>query len=130
MRPVQQLVHTRTRIGQRFALFPLDGYPASRLPNWPAATVRVLASPAMGAGFVQYLIEMPANTSGSFPHHPELETFYYVLSGRGDFINGFGIERGLAAGSFGLTPPGRSTHITASDPMRLLILRKKFETAP
>jgi glyoxylate utilization-related uncharacterized protein len=44
----------------RSALLPLEGFPASRLPTWPDAVVKVLAAPALGAQFAQYLIELPA----------------------------------------------------------------------
>ena len=49
MRPIHQLVHARTRIEARFALMPLEGFPVSRLPSWPNAAVKVLASPRIGA---------------------------------------------------------------------------------
>jgi glyoxylate utilization-related uncharacterized protein len=66
-------------------MFPLEGYPTSRLPNWPDAEVRVLAAPALGARFVQYLIDLPAGKSGRFDADDRLETFYFVLSGSGEY---------------------------------------------
>ncbi len=129
MRPIPSLVHSRTRLGRRYALFPLEGYPPSRLPSWPDAAVTVLASPAIGAGFVQYLIDLPAGKRGDFVPDAGIETFHYVLSGTGRFLNGFGIERGLRPGAFGLTPPGRGVSVTADEPLRLLVLRKRYEPA-
>jgi|SRR5687768_2567725 len=129
MRVPHQLVHSRARVRQRYALFPLDGFPPSRLPSWPDAEVRVLAAPALGARFVQYLIDLPAGKRGEFPPDQRLETFYYVLSGSGGFINGTGIERELRAGSFGLTPPDRGVYITANEPLKVLLLQKAFEPA-
>src|SRR3954468_13341503 len=107
MRSPNQLVHSRARVRQRYALFPLEGYPVSRLPTWPDAEVRVLASPALGAEFVQYLIDIPAGKTGNFPASPVIETFHYILSGSGSFRGGTGVERELTPGSFGLTPPER-----------------------
>jgi (S)-ureidoglycine aminohydrolase len=130
MRPPQQLVHSRARVRQRYALFPLEGYPASRLPTWPDAQVHVLAAPALGAHFVQYLIDLPAAKRGEFPHDPHVETFHYVLSGTGEFRNGQGIEQALSPGNFGLTPPQRSVSITAKSALRLLVLRKTYEPKP
>jgi (S)-ureidoglycine aminohydrolase len=92
--------------------------------------VTVLAAPAMGARFVQYLIDLPAGKRGDFAPDDDIETFYYVLAGTGQFLNGHGIERPLAPGSFGLTPPTRGTSITATEPVRLLVLRKRYEPAP
>jgi (S)-ureidoglycine aminohydrolase len=128
MRPVHQLVHSRTRVRPRYALMPLEGFPASRLPTWPEAEVKVLASPRLGAEFVQYLVDLPAGKRGDFVPDDRVQTFYYVLSGSGGYTNGRGIERGVRPGSFGLTPAGGGgTSFDAREPMRLLVLRKAFE---
>jgi (S)-ureidoglycine aminohydrolase len=125
MRPVTSLVHARTRVRDRWALMPLEGYPFSRLPTWPDAQVRVLASPALGAGFVQMLIDLPAGKGGKFVADETTETFYFVMSGTG--VAG---KQPLAAGSFGLVPPGRSFATTAETSLQLLVLRKTYEPAP
>lgn len=127
MRPIHQLVHSRTRVTSRYALLPLEGFPASRLPSWPTAVVKVLASPRIGAEFVQYLIELPAGERGEFAADPHIETFHYVLDGTGRFDDGEGHD--LRPGSFGLVPPERATRIVATTPIRLLVLRKKYEVA-
>jgi (S)-ureidoglycine aminohydrolase len=53
MRSQSQLLHSRTRVKPRYALLPLEGIPYSRLPEWPQAQIRVLAGPALGAGFAE-----------------------------------------------------------------------------
>jgi (S)-ureidoglycine aminohydrolase len=130
MRSVNQLVQSRTRVGDRYALMPLEGYPASRLPTWPDAEVKVLASPALGAQFVQYLIDLPAGKRGSFAAEAGLETFFHVLSGSGQFQDGAGKKMAIAPGHFGLTPPDTSTTFIAEGALRLLVLRKRYESAP
>jgi (S)-ureidoglycine aminohydrolase len=129
MRAVHQLVHARTRVRPRYALMPLEGFPASRLPTWPDAEVRVLASPALGAGFVQYLIDLPAGKRGEFAADPAIETFFYILSGQGTFTDGARETTQLAAGSYGLTPPGMPMQIAADEAMKVLVLRKRYEPA-
>src|SRR4051812_4878757 len=124
MRAPHQLVHSRTRVRERYALMPLEGFPVSRLPSWPDAEVRVLASPALGASFVQSLIDLPAGKAGSVVADAGVETFYYVLSGAGEAA-----EQGVRAGSFGLLPPGRGVTVRARDAMRLIVLRKRYEAA-
>jgi (S)-ureidoglycine aminohydrolase len=131
MRSVQSLVHARTRVEQRYALMPLEGFPFSRLPSFPDAQVRVLASPALGAQFVQYLIDLPAKKRGNFAAEDGVETFFYVLAGDGSFSDGGQTKMSIKAGHFGLTPPGHSTHLIAGDgPLSVLILRKCYEAAP
>ncbi len=126
MRSVQQLVHSRTRVCPNYALMPLEGFPPSRLPSWPDAEVRVLASPALGAQFVQYLIDLPKGKSGKFAADSRLETFYFVVSGSGQTAK----DSTVSPGSFGLIPPGKSIEFLSADPLRLIVLRKRFEPAP
>ena len=125
MRSMQQLVHTRTRVCSNYALMPLEGFPVSRLPGWPDAQVKVLASPALGAEFVEYLIDLPARKSGSFAADPHIETFFFVFNGTGRAL-----DRNLVPGGFGLIPPGAAIEITASDALSVLVLRKRYESAP
>ena len=127
MRPIHQLVHARTRVEARYALMPLEGFPDSRLPSWPTAEVKVLASPRLGAGFVQYLIDLPAGEQGQFVADDSVETFHYVLGGEGETLNSAAAERSLKTGSFGLTPPGHGLSIRANSELKLLILRKTYE---
>ena len=129
MRALNQLVHGRTRVQPRYALMPLEGFPASRLPDWPKAEVRILASPALGAEFVQYLIDLPAGAQGRFAADAEVETFHYVLAGTGDFRSSGSDKQRLSPGSFGLTPPGTSAEFIATDALRLLALRKRYQFA-
>jgi (S)-ureidoglycine aminohydrolase len=124
MRSAQQLVHSRARVGLKYALMPLEGFPASRLPSWPDAVVKVLASPALGAEFVQYLIELPAGKTGSFAGDSNIETFFFVLSGTGRSGG-----RNLTPGSFELIPPTMAIEIAANDALSILVLRKRYESA-
>ncbi|HYO09061.1 MAG TPA: (S)-ureidoglycine aminohydrolase [Tepidisphaeraceae bacterium] len=126
MRPPNQLVYSRARVRQRYAMLPLEGFPTSRLPSFPDAEARVLAAPALGAGFVQYLIDLPAGKQGAFQGDDRLETFYYALSGDGE-VRGHGAVR---EGGFGLLPPGASLGIRAGAKLRLIVLRKAYERAP
>jgi (S)-ureidoglycine aminohydrolase len=130
MRPADQLVHSRTRVRQRYALMPLEGFPISRLPSWPDAEVKVLASPALGAQFVQYLIDLPAGKTGEFAADDSIETFYYVMSGVGLCTDSGAFKAKLAAGRFGLMPTGRAIHVAAEQNLQLIVLRKRYERAP
>jgi (S)-ureidoglycine aminohydrolase len=125
MRPPEKLVHTRTRVNPRYALMPLEGFPSSKLPGSPEADLRILASPALGANFVQMLVDLPRNARLNFQAKPEIENFYYVLFGAGNTV-----QAPLKPGSFGLIPPGNAVQFSASDSLRLLILQKRYELAP
>ena len=128
MRESTDIVHSRARTGGRYALLPLEGYPASRLPGWEGCEVRVLASPTLGAGFVQMLIDLPAGAAGGFAVDDGVETFYYVLNGGGALNVEREGEHVMRLGAYGLVPPGQTLRITAAAAaVRLLVLRKRYE---
>jgi (S)-ureidoglycine aminohydrolase len=129
MRGLNQLVTSRTFLGQRSALFPLEGYPNSRLPLFPEAQVRTLASPRMGAEFVQYLIDLPAGKGGQFVAHPDVEHFYYVMSGEGEVATAK-VKQPLTQGSFGLIQPEEGVSFKATSLLQLFITQKRYERCP
>ncbi|MGD0463412.1 MAG: (S)-ureidoglycine aminohydrolase [Tepidisphaeraceae bacterium] len=128
MRTPEQLVHSRARVRPRYALMPLEGFPVSRLPGCPEADVRVLASPAIGARFVQMLIDLPGGRILPIAPQADVETFYFVLSGRGKSREGDSTHS-LETGGFGLLPPGAAFQFTAGESLRLLTLQKRYEPA-
>lgn len=126
MRSPQQTVHSRTFLGRRSALFPLEGYPPSRLPGWPGAEAFVLASPALGAGFVQILVDLPAGQRGGWAADDQLQTFYYLLDGAAQ-LETQSTPRELTPGSFGLVPAAAAVTFSTHPGCRLLLLRKRYE---
>src|SRR5438067_8032957 len=80
MRPPNQLVHSRARLQPRYALFPIEGYPPSKLPGWPECDVRILAAPALGANFAEYLFDIPVG-KGTGQGEATEQVFGYVLGG-------------------------------------------------
>jgi (S)-ureidoglycine aminohydrolase len=128
MRPSQQLVHSRARLRRRYALFPLEGYPPSRIPQWIGAEMRVLASPAIGANFAQYKIDLAPNGGTKQAPDGRIETFVYVLSG--ELNVAIGKEKSaVTAGGFALVPHTASFSAVATVPSSLLVLRKAYEPA-
>ncbi len=132
MRPPHQLVHSRARVRPRYALFPLEGYPTSRLPSWKLTEARVLAAPPLGAKFVQCLLDI--QPGGGFTPiddaDPAIEAFFFVLSGSIDIdINGQRRQT-LTSGGFAYFPSANEYWINAADRARVLALRKQFEPEP
>ena len=124
MRAPHQLVHSRARVGTRFALFPLEGYPPSRIPGWDCEA-RVLASPALGAQFVEYLFDIPAG-KGTGRGEALEQVFGYVLSGN-VHVAVAGEQRDLSAGGYFFVPERGEWLLTAREHSKLLLLRKRFE---
>jgi (S)-ureidoglycine aminohydrolase len=128
MRGQDQLLGSRTRVRPRYALFPLEGIPYSRLPEWPKAAVRVLAAPALGAGFAEYLIDLPAGEIGAHGADGGVEFFFYILSGTLAFTVD-GRDHDLGPGGFALIPPGSDFRAHAREASSFLLLRKRYEPA-
>ena len=128
MRAQDQLLGSRTRVTPRYAVLPREGIPFSRLPEWPQAQVRVLAGPALGAGFAEYLLDLPAGSSGSHAADGRIEFFFYVLSGS-IALKIHGGQYVLAEGGYAFVPPGSDFRAEAREATSLLLLRKPYEKA-
>jgi (S)-ureidoglycine aminohydrolase len=122
-----QLVHSRARIRQRYALFPLQGYPSSRSPSWTDTEVRVLAAPAMGAGFVQHHLSIAPGGGGKRKSDGRTESFLYLLTGRATLRSPK--EHPLVAGDFAFVPHTSDFEISAAEPATALLLHKIYEPA-
>lgn len=129
MRSQHELRHSRTRLRPRYALFPLEGYPPSVLPRWQHTEARILTSPAMGADFVQYRLDLAEGGGASIPADQRVESFYYLLQGE-ILLETNDTQQTLAPGGFALIPPDKNHRIEAKQPSVLLLLRKVFEQLP
>lgn len=121
------LVGSRVIVERNFALLPPEGVPESVLPGWHETAVRILAAPAMGARFAQYLLELTPG-GGSEQQLPDtIEAFFYVLEGRVQLdMNGRGQD--LTPGGFAFLSPGSRFAIYAhGSPARVLWLKKRYE---
>jgi (S)-ureidoglycine aminohydrolase len=127
MRAPQQLLHSRTRLRRRYALFPLEGYPPSKLPMWPNVEARILTAPAMGAGFAEYLLTMSAGQGTKVAADERLETFFYVLSGEFRLRIEDDLPQQLKSGAYALVGPQTDFEVRTVSDGTLLMLRKAFE---
>jgi (S)-ureidoglycine aminohydrolase len=105
----------------------LEGYPLSKLPAWPDVEARILTSPAMGAGFAQYLLDVKAGQGTRQDAKGKIETFFYVLSGEFQIGLSDGSEARLKAGGFSLVSCESDFRLTALADGKLLMLRKAYE---
>jgi (S)-ureidoglycine aminohydrolase len=127
MRTPDQLVHSRARIRPRYAVFPLEGYPSSRLPSWTNTEARVLASPAMGARFVQHHLTIAPGGGTKRAADGRVESFLFVLSGRATLqLQG---RQSLGVGGFAFVPHTSGFELSADEPTTALLLQKVYEPA-
>jgi (S)-ureidoglycine aminohydrolase len=119
------LVWSRARVERNWAVLPPEGVAVSALPEWQGTVAKVLAAPAMGAGFAQYdlALEPRGGTEGDLP--AGVEAFLYLFEGavRCD-VNGTGHT--LEPGGFVYMRPGSRFAVTAGRASQLLWLKKRF----
>ena len=86
----------------------------------------MLASPAIGAAFVEYLLEPRKGQAGGSRADGRVETFYFVVSGAVD-LTVDGRRHALATGGYALVPPAADHGVTATADSRLIVLKKVYE---
>jgi len=129
MRAQDQLLGSRTRVTPRYAVLPREGIPFSRLPEWPEAQTRVLAGPALGAGFAEYMLDLKAGDPGAHAADGRIEFFFYIVSG-GMTLRIDGREHVLGPGGYAFISPASGFRAEARELTSLLLLRKRHEEAP
>src|SRR4051794_36374481 len=117
MRSIDQLVHSRTRVRDRWGLMPLEGFPTSRLPQWQLTEARVLASPRLGAHFVQYLLDVQPEGGTRHAADNVIESFFYCLSGEAKMTL-VGRDNTLTTGGFAFVPHTSEFQLKATHPTK------------
>lgn len=122
-------MHTRTVLKARHALIAPDGHVPSAFPGWAGFTVHVIISPAMGAGFSQFLLLSDADDAVAVFSAGEHEHSIYVERGAVTAAYDSGSVE-LAAQGYLFVPPGQSLRISAQSGARLTIYRKVYQKHP
>jgi (S)-ureidoglycine aminohydrolase len=126
--PQHGLVGSRAVVDRLYAILPPEGIPESVLPGWARTTVRILAAPAMGARFAEYLIDVAQDGGAESALPAGVEGFLYLIAGsvRVD-VNGRGHT--LGPGGYSYASPGARYTVRALSASRLLLLKKRFQPA-
>jgi (S)-ureidoglycine aminohydrolase len=101
--------NTRTSVGTRHALIALDGHVPSTVPGIENATTVILISPAMGAGFTQFLVTFNQAGRAVFPAD-DSERFVFVVRGQVELnVDAYACE--LGKGGYAFVPAGQSLEL-------------------
>jgi len=130
MKP-DKLISTRIVIEREYAFLPTEEIHVSSIPNLKEAIVKVLASPQLGANFVEYLLDLKRNGGSIKPFEEEdIEHFIYVLKGEGE-LEARDESHKITPGDYAYLPPRVSFTFQATrDGMRILLLKKRYEPLP
>lgn len=117
------LVTSRAVVRRNYAILPPEGVAVSVLPEWRDTVARVLAAPAMGARFAEYLLEVAPGGGSEQALREDMQMFLYVLEGTAELdLNGKAHR--LGPGGFAYGRPGTRFALRASSPLRVLWLKK------
>lgn len=122
------LLRTRAVVRRNFAILDSHGFCVSTLPDYRDCTVHVLATPAMGANFAQYLMEAaPGGGTVRTLVEEGIERFLYGLGGEAAVMAG-GQPMRLVSGGFAYIPPGEPFALKndGSTPCRFLLVRRRY----
>ncbi len=112
-----------------FAVVPPTGLVNNVVPGIEGCRISIVASPKMGASFVQYVIEAEPNggTTKIFGNQPNIETFLYVIEGEGTFTVG-GKEYKACDGAYIYSPAGVGLEFknTSDKKMKALLYKQVY----
>ncbi|WP_338432856.1 (S)-ureidoglycine aminohydrolase [Clostridium tyrobutyricum] len=90
-----------------FAVIPPDGLVNNVIPGIEGCKVSIIASPKMGASFVQYVVdaEPQGKTTKKFGSEKDIETFIYCIKGNIK-VKVNGEEKEIVDGGYAYSPAG------------------------
>jgi (S)-ureidoglycine aminohydrolase len=120
---LHNLGNTRSTNRRDHLLLTPDTFVRTPLPGLERGSAIVHVSPAAGAAFTQYTVELePSGTLGSTP----AQRFVYVLSGAADLATDTSFYS-LAPSDYAFIPAGLSHTLTAQGATRLAIIEKNYQ---
>ena len=115
-----------------YAILPRGGLVNNVLPGVEGAKVSIVASPKLGASFVQYVIEAEAGAAAGEPLCSEegVEGFIYCIEGAAECKAG-GKVLSLTAGGYVYVPAGQGgIKFACEQSARLLLYKQKYIPLP
>ncbi len=119
----------------KYAVISSEGRVINRIPGIEQCAMTILASPKLGAGFVQMIgtVSPQGRTTMPYAAAPELEAFLFVLDGAGSLRVTVGDhEEILTAGGYIYAPPGQGIGFASGGdaPVRILLYKQRFVPHP
>lgn len=112
-----------------FAVVPPTGLVNNVIPGIEGCRISIVASPKMGASFVQYVVEAEPNggTTQIFGNQENIETFLYIVEGNGTFTVD-GKEYKACDGAYIYSPAGVGLEFknTSDKKMKALLYKQVY----
>lgn len=113
-----------------YSILPRASRVMSTLPQFEGVQAQVLATPALGAKFVEHELYIHPNGGSKKAVAEEFENFFYVLGGSTN-LEVDGKQHQMARGGFAWLPPSVAFGLgnKSEDVCRVLWLRRRYEPA-
>jgi (S)-ureidoglycine aminohydrolase len=126
----KEFLSSRSRIKKDlYAIIPKEGLVNNVIPGIEGCKVSIVASPKMGAGFVQYVVEMSeeAQTTKTWGVEEDIETFIYCIQG-GCTVTVDEKEYPLTAGGYVYSPAGLGMAFKneSGEPAKVLLYKQVY----
>ena len=114
-----------------YAVIPPEGRVINSIPGFEDCQLSIIASPKMGASFVQYVgaVQAGGKTTTPFVEDPGVETFIFVMDGEGELnVTVGGQSETLKPGGFAFAPPAESIEFenTPDAAVRILLYKQRY----
>lgn len=128
----KDLLTTRAVIKkQEYAVIPPEGRVINSIPDFKNCQFSVLASPKLGASFVEYIASVDAGgkTIHTFARAENIESFLYFLDGAGELeVSIDGQDQTLKQGGYAFAPAGKGLDFQnkSQSTIRILLYKQRF----
>lgn len=111
-----------------WAVIPKDGLVNNVIPFIQGCKVSIVASPKMGASFVQYIVEgeKEGGTTSPFGKDPQIESFLYIVEGTVMISVGNGAYGVFGDGGFAYAPAGEGIEFKVVSSQAKILLYKQI----
>mmetsp|Transcript_64 Transcript_64/g.177 ORF Transcript_64/g.177 Transcript_64/m.177 type:complete len:300 (-) Transcript_64:234-1133(-) len=116
---------TRSFYERDHALITPESRVWAGFPGWKNAVTAHLITPASGAHFVMYLVNMSPAASSAPPGSPAVERFMFVIQGEVS-VEANGKKLSLPSDHYAYFPPSMSHSITSSASAQLVVFERKY----
>jgi len=125
------LGYTRSRRGPHHLLITTDAQTPVLAAGFPKVKVISLASPALGASFVELILLFEQEEGTAAFLESDLETFIYILEGSCTVDAGPAQVKRMAAGGYLFIPSRHACTLSGPEKnSRVLVFQRKYKEAP
>ena len=119
----------------KYAVITTEGRVINVIPGIQGCALSILASPKLGANFVQMVGTVSATGRTTMPYGraEDIETLIFVMDGEGSLdVTADGQTVSLAAGGYLYSPPGKGLDFASNGdgPVTILLYKQRFTPHP